>query len=144
MNRVKSVLAVALALVGIPAASQAGRAIAPEDAPKAWVVYAQAATRAVAGWLSSDAPQAVEVRALLDRTRPAADQAPPAPIEVRLWVGKDGLVTRAELPQLADEQAGHALKALIIGRALGRPPKGMRQPMRLGLGFPPEEASKSP
>lgn len=130
----------AAALLAPPSAL--AREITPDQAPAAWVAYAQDATRIITAQLNADTPPVPRIRAVLDAMRPAPDQPPP-PLVVKIWVGRAGAVTRAEFPPLADAQADQDLHALLQGQRLSPPPRGMRQPMRLGLQLEPRPADSA-
>ena len=135
-------LASLLALFGAPVGSQAGNP-ASTAAPASWVAYAEGATRTVIGWLNADQPPAPSVRAVLEQTRPAPDKPTP-PLVVKIWVDPSGAITRAEFPPLSDPQATQDLQTLLTSHPLDAPPKGMRQPMRLGLQLAPRPAQPAP
>lgn len=140
IRRAVSALA-ALLSVGGSAASTTAAEITPDQAPAAWVAYAEGATKTITGWLSAETPPAPRVRAVLEATRPAPDQPTP-PLVVRIWVHRDGAISRVEFPPLADAQADQDLRALLIGHRLEPPPAHMRLPMRLGLQLAPHPAAQ--
>jgi hypothetical protein len=137
--RPTSLVATLLALIGIPfgQTAQAG-----DQVPAAWITYAQEATLTVISWVNTEDPPAPRIRAVLEETRPAPDQPTP-PLVVKIWVGRSGAITRVEFPPLNDAQATQDLQALLTGRKLAVPPKGMRQPMRLGLQLAPRPDSQA-
>jgi hypothetical protein len=112
------------------------QAVAADAAPPAWTAYAAQVNTLVTGWLGGEEPGAVKLRADLDATRAAADQAS-APVTLRLWIDAKGIITRA----VADPVAAGAPEldvALLAGRAIGtRPPKGMLLPLRLAVQLEP-------
>jgi hypothetical protein len=125
-----------LAGLGLAGTSQAAGVIGPDQAPPAWVAYAEGSTRTVAAWLNAETAPAPRIRAVLDATRPAQDQPTP-PLLVKLWVDGQGIITRADIPSLGDAAADQDLQSLLVGHALTAPPKGLRLPMRLALQLPP-------
>jgi hypothetical protein len=141
-ERLRGFAACALVLFGLGSAD--AKSIAPEQAPAAWIAYAEAATQAITGWLNADDPPAPRLRAALDATRPAADRPVP-PLKVSLWIAQDGTLTRIEAAPLGSPRADQDLRDLLVGRHLPVPPKRMRQPMRLALQLspPPERAPET-
>lgn len=131
------------AVLGLVAGPAAGRPISPEQAPAEWVAYARGATQAITAWLNAEAPPAPRVRAVLQAARPAPDQPAP-PLVVKVWVGRNGAITRVEFAPLADPQADRDLHALLVGRRLSPPPRRMRQPMRLALKLEPRREPPPP
>jgi hypothetical protein len=141
MKRLKrsSLLAGLIALAGFPALAQpaqSGKAVSPEEAPQAWVAYAESATRAIGAWLSAETPPAPRIRAVIDAGRTAPDQPAP-PLVLKLWIGRDGAIERVEFTPLSDAQADQDLHAMLVGRRLAPPPKGMRLPLRIGFELKP-------
>jgi hypothetical protein len=106
----------------------------PEQAPAAWVAYAQGATQAIAGWLNADTPPAPDLKAALEAVRPMDDPSAP-PLVVKIWVDKAGAISRIDFASLGDAEADQGLRSLLLGRPLGSPPKGMRLPMGIALGI---------
>lgn len=111
--------------------------------PAAWIAYAEGATREIAAWLAADDPRVEDLRTYFDAMRPGPDQ--PAPeIVLRLWIGRDGHVTRVEFPPFAQENANTDLRSLIAGRQLAAPPRGMRQPLRIAVQLTPAPNPEQP
>ena len=108
---------------GAEAAQAQPKPVAPEQAPAAWVTYAESASRAVAEWLQEDGADAQAARAALTEE-----------VVLKLWVAADGRVERVEVPPLAHAEGDAALRRAILGRALAAPPKGMLLPMRIAVG----------
>jgi hypothetical protein len=127
----------AIALLGLSAQPAAARTITPAQAPRAWVIYAEAATKTITGWVNdADAP-APKLRAALIGDTAKTGQAPP-PLVVKIWVDQGGALTRAETVASASPDITQDLEALLVGRHLPPPPKHMRQPMRLALQVLPD------
>lgn len=124
----------ALAALFVPAAPARPQGVAPSAAPAEWVRYAEAATGTVSGWLSEEGEAAARFRAYLNETRPATDQPPP-PLEIKLWIATDGRVERIDFTPFAHPQPNADLRAAIVGRVLGAPPRDMLQPLRLSIGM---------
>jgi hypothetical protein len=62
------------------------------------------------------------------------DDAPPAAIVVRAWLGVDGSVTRLAFDSLGDAQADANLRTLLSAHPITAPPPAdMRQPLRVRL-----------
>ncbi|HRL25662.1 MAG TPA: hypothetical protein PLT84_12810 [Brevundimonas diminuta] len=117
------------AAFGLAAPAQA-QSLTPEDAPAAWVVYAEAATRAVTAWLEENGEAASSVRHYLHQTRPAPDQ-PTRPLVLKLWIDPKGLISRIDFTPFAQAETDVALRSVVDGRRLAPPPSGMLQPLRL-------------
>lgn len=66
---------------------------------------------------------------MLDATRPAPDQPTP-PLVMKLWIGRDGTLTKVEFPRLPDVEADQDLHELLTGKRLAPPARGMRLPVR--------------
>jgi len=135
-------LAGLLTLFSAPMTASATQPISPTDAPGEWVVYAEDATRTVTAWLNAEQPPAPRVRAVLEQSRPSPDQPTP-PLVVKLWIGRNGVISKVEFPPLPDAGATQDLETLLLHRQLPAPPKGMRQPMRLALQLAPRPAGNS-
>lgn len=117
----------------IPAAAGMARMVEPGQAPAAWLHYAEQATLGVKGWLQADSEAALRVRAHLDGMRGAPDQATPA-LPLKLWIDREGVISRIDFPPFEQAQVNDDLKSLLIGRHLAaRPPKGMLLPLRIAI-----------
>lgn len=136
---------VALAGIGIAAtAPVAAQSVSPSAAPAEWVRYAEGTTAAVNGWLQAEDETAQRLRAYLDATRPAPDQ-PTAPIVVKLWIDRDGTVSRIDFPPFAHAEANGDLRGLIVGRRLSAPPpKDMLLPLRIAVQLDAPAAPPAP
>lgn len=125
------------AALGMAAPVQAQvHSLAPDAAPAAWVAYAEAATRTVKTWLEEDGSSASSLRLQLHQTRPAPDQPTP-PLELKLWIEADGVVSRVEAASPAKETVSADLQSSVQGRRLAPPPPGMLQPLRLAVQLEP-------
>lgn len=133
----------------LPGAASAGAADALADkavdvprAPRAWLDYAHRVSDRFEAVLASDAPDAQRIHAFLshDTDAPAGVAASsqvagaPQSLDLKVWIGPQGQVTRVELPPLGDAHAEDALQHLLVGRDIGAaPPHAMRQPVRVRL-----------
>ncbi|MNU30643.1 hypothetical protein [uncultured Brevundimonas sp.] len=125
------------AAFGMAAPAQAQvQSLAPDAAPAAWVAYAEIATRTVKAWLEEDGPPASNLRLQLHQTRPAPDQPTP-PLELKLWIEADGVVSHVEAAPPAKETVSVDLQSSVQGRRLAPPPPGMLQPLRLAVQLEP-------
>lgn len=136
------------ALVGVGLASTAPAAAQdvtpPDQAPVEWVRYATSATETVTALLQAESEAAIRLRAYLDATRPAPDQ-PTAPLLIKVWVDKDGGISRIDHAPFAHAEPNADLSTLLVGAALtGTPPADMRLPLRILVQLPPAPASASP
>nr|WP_314430995.1 hypothetical protein [uncultured Brevundimonas sp.] len=123
------------AVLGLAGQAQA-QSLTPDEAPEAWVAYAENATRTLTTWLEADEASAIDLRQELDQLRSSPDQ-PTESLELRLWVSADGVVTRVEPAPRAPLKASAALRGVVDGRRLPPPPKGMLQPLRLAVQLEP-------
>ncbi|ALR20898.1 hypothetical protein [Sphingobium baderi] len=124
------------ALVGVGLAASApvaAQPVSPEQAPAAWIAYAETATRSITELLQADSEIASRLRTYLDATRPAPYQ-PTALLVVKIWVDGEGMVSRIDYPPFAHEQANADMQALIVGQKLASiPPRDMLLPMRIAV-----------
>jgi hypothetical protein len=130
-KRLSHWLATLAGVVLASAAPAAAQTVPPSAAPAEWVRYAEAATATITGWLEAEDETATRLRGYLDRTR-AADDQPTPPIQIKIWIGPDGVVSRIEFPPFAHEEANNDLRNLIVGHRLSAaPPADMLQPVRI-------------
>jgi len=120
----------------LPLGQATAKAVAPGEAPAAWMAYATTSMSVLTARLNGEAVPAPRVRAVLDATRPAPDQPTPI-LVVKLWIDGQGAITRTEFASLGDAQADQDLRTLIAGQKLAPPPRDMRQPLRIALQLPP-------
>lgn len=115
----------------------AAQSVSPGQAPAEWVAYASYATATITKWLEADNDAATRVRAYLDATRLSPDQ-PTAPLLVKLWIDKDGAVSRIDHAPFTHPEANADLGALIRGQRLDvSPPENMLLPLRILIQLPP-------
>ena len=128
------------ALIGASAVATspvAAQSVSPSAAPAAWVRYAEETTRTITDWLEADSETAARLRTYLDATRPAPDQ-PTAPLVLKLWIGRDGTVSRIDFPPFAHPEPNADLRALIEGgRLTAVPPEDILLPLRILVELPP-------
>ena len=131
-------LASALGAGALVAATPAGaQTVAPDQAPAAWMRYAEAATQSITAWLQAESEAGIGLRSYLDATRPAPDQ-PTAPLLLKVWIDAEGTVSRIDHPAFAYAQANADLRGLIVGQRLpAAPPKHMLLPLRIMIQLPP-------
>ncbi len=135
-DRVRSWAAGLAGVLGLASPTAAlAQSLPPEAAPAAWVEYAEAATAAVSGWLSEDGKAASRLRLYLYQTLPTAQ--PARPLELRLWISPEGIVSRVGFDSLSQEEADADLLGAVQGRRLSPPPVGMLQPLRLAIQLDP-------
>lgn len=137
-GRLISALAVSLGLASGAGAAPDAKSISPEVAPPAWNAYAGQVNTAVAGWLGGEEEAAQRLRAYVDATRPADDQAS-EPVVIKLWIDPKGVIERIDFASFAHEEVNASLRALLVGRMVGAPPKDMLFPLRLGVQLVPQE-----
>lgn len=135
--KLASALGVSTALASSAAAAQS---VSPEQAPAEWVRYADYATKTITTWLEAQSEAAIRLRTYLDATRTAPDQ-PTAPLMLKVWIDKDGTVSRAEHTPFAHGEGNADLRALIVGGKLDvSPPEDMLLPLRILVQLPPAPA----
>ncbi|MEA3390810.1 MAG: hypothetical protein U9R64_16250 [Pseudomonadota bacterium] len=124
------------ALVGAGIASTtpvAAQSVAPSAAPVEWVRYAEFATTSITGWLEAHNEPATGLRAYLDATRPAPDAAT-APLVIKVWIERDGKISRIDYPAFTHAEANADMQALIVGQQLAAaPPRDMLLPLRIAV-----------
>lgn len=127
------------ALFGTAASPAAdARQVPPSAAPAEWVRYAEIATATLTNWLQvDDAAAATRLRAYLGQL-PAGTDGKPATLIVKLWIERDGRISRVEFPPFADEAANRDLRDLVAGRMLAPPPRRMLLPLRIALQMSPD------
>jgi hypothetical protein len=153
--RIGTLGATLLALIGTGTQAQAGT-VAADEAPRAWIVYAQRVSQQFQIALAGDSVPAqrfsawVDERASarLDAARTATDPqagtagdthadselADPPTFRVRVWLDRTGKVTRVEPEDIDDDQADADLRSLLLARTVGAsPPRGMKQPVVVRL-----------
>ncbi|MCG2841219.1 hypothetical protein L6Q21_09530 [Sandaracinobacter sp. RS1-74] len=124
------------ALFGVGVAAMApasAQSVAPSAAPSEWVAYAEGATAAITAWLQAEDEPARRLRAYLDGTRKSPGERT-APLVLKLWIDRDGTVSRIEFTPFAHAEANADLRSLIVGRKLdGKPPRDMLLPMLIAV-----------
>ncbi|OYX63323.1 MAG: hypothetical protein B7Y88_13225 [Sphingomonadales bacterium 32-64-17] len=126
--------AAALAGAGVASATPiAAQSMPPSAAPVEWVRYAESATTTITGWLEADSEPAKRLRSYLDATRATSDQAT-APLVIKVWIERDGKISRIDYPAFAHAEANADLQALIVGQQLSAaPPSDMLLPLRIAV-----------
>ncbi|GAB2874523.1 hypothetical protein GCM10027093_07500 [Paraburkholderia jirisanensis] len=124
--------------------------VSADQAPQAWLVYAQRVSQTLQTALAGDSDTARRFNAYfgywVNTDRGAlpvvqADGTPlpfePPTLKVRVWVERSGQVERVEFEPVGDEVADADLRSLLLAQSAGAaPPRRMKQPMvvRLTLG----------
>ncbi len=140
--RWRALVAGLAAAVGLGANVQAQEPLAPQQAPAAWIAYAERATDAIAAWLAEDRHAPARVRGYLLAGPKAKAKA--VALELKVWVAADGVVSKVDFAPLGDASADADLTASIAGRRLGPPPPHMLQPLRLAIELRPREPEAQP
>lgn len=137
-------LVAAMLGAGTASAGAPAQAVSPAAAPAEWVRYAESVTASVKQWLQADDEAALRLRAHLDTTRPVPGQ-PTVPLEIKLWIAADGVVTRIAHAGLGAAQADADLQGLLVGRQLpDRPPEKMLLPLRVRIQLEPPASASDP
>jgi len=130
------------------------QSVTADQAPQAWIVYAQAVSQRLQAALASDAEPAQRFNSFFghwvaaDADADAASgsevlsedatlPADPPTLKVKVWLDRKGQVTRVEFGGVADDQATADLQSLLLAQSIGAPPpRRMKQPVvvRLALG----------
>ena len=92
-----------------PATAQGADASA---APAEWIRYANGAADAISGWLQADSETAVRFRSYLDQALPDAGR-PAAPLTMKIWVDRDGVVSRIAFSPFVHAEPNADLHALV-------------------------------
>ncbi|WP_144152906.1 hypothetical protein [Paraburkholderia sp. BCC1885] len=149
-TRLGRVLLAWMALSGTSGAQ--AQPVSADQAPQAWVVYAQRVSLCFQTALASDDARAQRFNTFFQRWADAsvnpslnplpassadADHgtAPPEPVlKVRVWLDHDGRVTRIGLDPFGDDEAVASLRSLLLSQTVGAPlPRGMKQPVVVRL-----------
>ncbi|UEP31355.1 MULTISPECIES: hypothetical protein [unclassified Burkholderia] len=117
-------------------ARPAARALAADEAPAAWLAYADGVARRLQAAIDGDDAAACRLRADVgrwaDRLADTGDDRLMLP--VRAWLDRRGHVTRVDSAPASDPAVDAALRDALVGRAVGAaPPHGMTQPIVLRM-----------
>jgi hypothetical protein len=104
---------------------------APAPFPPAWIAYAGQVQEILPVWLGEESGPASRLRAYL-APKPSSG---PVSILVKVWVDRDGGVSRIDFPSLLGAQADADLQSSLTGRRLPAPPAGLPMPIRLRIRF---------
>jgi hypothetical protein len=114
----------ALLLAGQGGPIQHARA---DSVPVRWVEYASGVTRQLQARLADDHDAtAARLHAFLDARDASASV-------LRLWINRQGAISRVTFASLGDAQADRDLRQVVTRGGFGRPPPDMRQPLVLRL-----------
>jgi hypothetical protein len=125
--------AAVVGLLGMGAPAQAGT-VPVDQAPEAWVLYAQRISAHFQTALEGETAAAQRFHAFLEQ-RASSDAAAdstgvPVVLSIRTWISAAGRVTQVEFTPLGDPQADADLRQLLRAQSVGHaPPPGMRQPV---------------
>jgi hypothetical protein len=153
MSRKTGVLgAVGAALLALTTGAWSAPSAQPlsaDQAPPAWIEYAQRVSDRFQAALASDDEAAQRFHAYIDdqvaaqAPVPDSDAMPeampaelPAP-RVKAWIDRTGKITRVEIDDLDSPQAQDDLRTLLLAQSVGAaPPRKMTQPVivRLSVG----------
>lgn len=124
-------LAVAIGVVSTtPAAAAAPGTAEVRQVPAAWLAYAGLVQQALADWLAAPGEPAAMVRGYVHAA--AAPGQPPAPIDLKVWVDRNGLIIRIDFQGFPHEDANRALGEAVVGRSIGQaPPLDMPLPLAI-------------
>jgi hypothetical protein len=120
--------------------------VSPEQAPQAWIVYAQRVSERFQTAIASDAQPAQAFQAFVDDriaaetpasgTEAASDTIPDSlsTLRVKAWFDEAGQVTQVEIEGVDDPKAEDDLRALLLAQSVGEaPPRRMPQPVIVRL-----------
>lgn len=129
--------------------------VSVEQAPQAWLAYAQRVSETLQTALSSDTETArrfndyfsnwvdTDAGALAQapQSQQAAEGAPlpfdPPTLKVRVWLDRTGQVEQVQFADIGDDVAEADLRSLLLAQTVGAPPpRMMKQPVvvRLSVG----------
>jgi hypothetical protein len=120
--------------------------VSPEQAPQAWVMYAQRVSERFQSAIASDAQPAQAFQAFVD-DRIAAETPASGPgvasdaipdslstLRIKAWFDEAGQVTRVEIEGVDDPRAEADLRALLLAQSVNEaPPRRMPQPVIVRL-----------
>ncbi|CAB3707758.1 YbaB/EbfC family DNA-binding protein [Achromobacter pestifer] len=122
------VLTMALGLSTAHAPAQSQSAV-----PQHWINYAQLVGNQFQAWLADPAQESAQ-RLHAQLQARAEHGEPTAPIVMRVWIGLDGRVERAEFNSLGDLQTDTDLRGVLMAQPLSEPPpRDMKQPLIMQL-----------
>ncbi|WP_321897357.1 hypothetical protein [Burkholderia cepacia] len=112
------------------------RATVADEAPAAWLAYADGVALRLQAAIDGDDAAACRLRAHVgrwaDRLADTGDDRVMLP--VRAWLDRRGHVTRVDSAPASDPAVDVALRDALVGRAVGTaPPHGMTQPIVLRM-----------
>ncbi|HEY3598837.1 MAG TPA: hypothetical protein VGL08_15150 [Paraburkholderia sp.] len=126
--------------------------VSADDAPQAWLSYAQLVSQSLQTALATDTEVAQRFNdffgnwvntdaGLFPQSQLPADGEPlpfePPTLKVRVWLDRAGHVERVEFDQVGSDEAEADLRSLLLAQSVGEaPPRRMKQPVvvRLSLG----------
>ncbi|WP_323120588.1 hypothetical protein [Burkholderia alba] len=111
-------------------------AVAADEAPQAWVAYAQRVSQRFQDSLEGSGEAAQRFHAFFEQRAASEAQGAAVPpiLSVKTWVNAQGQITRVEFAPLGSDAADADLRALLLGQRIGAPPpRGMRQPVVVRL-----------
>jgi hypothetical protein len=139
-------LGAALLALTTGAWSAPAQSVPADQAPQAWVMYAQRVSERFQTALASDAQPAQSFKAFVDDriaadtpasgTEAAPDTIPDSlsTLRVKAWLDENGQVTQVEIQGVDDAQAEADLRALLLAQNVGEaPPRRMPQPVIVRL-----------
>ena len=128
-----------LAATGLVAAPAAvAQSVSPQQAPPAWIAYAEIVNREVSARLGGDGAEALRLRTYLQSLPGGGAEGSSPPIALKLWIDAGGKIERAEFPPFPQPQPNDDLRGLLVGQTLSAtPPKGML-PLRLSIRVEPK------
>jgi hypothetical protein len=139
-------LGAALLALTTGAWSAPAQSVSADQAPQAWVMYAQRVSERFQTALASDAQPAQRFKAFVDDriaadtpasgTDAAPDTIPDSlsTLRVKAWLDEKGQVTQVEIQGVDDPQAEADLRALLLAQNVGEaPPRRMPQPVIVRL-----------
>lgn len=121
--------------IAVAALSMGSAAAAQSNAvPAAWISYAGLVGHQFQARLMADDEVAYRLHKFLEDRTVGATEEPPGPLQIRVWIGPEGQVTRLDFPSLGLPQADADLRQLLTAMPLSEPPPpDMRQPLTLRL-----------
>jgi hypothetical protein len=139
-------LGAALLALTTGAWSAPAQPVSADQAPQAWVMYAQRVSERFQTALASDVQPAQSFQAFVDGriaadtpasgTEAAPDTIPDSlsTLRVKTWLDESGQVTQVEIEGVDDPQAEASLRALLLAQSVGEaPPRRMPQPVIVRL-----------
>ncbi|WP_152693140.1 hypothetical protein [Caballeronia mineralivorans] len=120
-------------LLGLEGGSLSADAVTMDEAPQAWVVYAQRVSQQFEKALEGKSEAAQRFHANFEQGASGVTPDAPPVLRVKVWFDSKGQVRRVEFDSLGDDGADAALRQVLLTQVLGLSPRDMKQPVIVRL-----------